>query len=591
MRVPLKLCASLAALVAVMGAGEALAQPAAPALQAAAAPASFGHYQPPKQFTEQVHSTFYVRLRDGTRLGVTVARPAVNGQAAPGKFPVIWHHTLSATQEAADGTGPRAAGFRSIPSLTDYGYVVVQVARRGNGQSFGTMRGYHERNEDADAYEMIDWLGTQEWSNGIVGQYGCSNTGDAAMHALTGDNPHLKAVFAGCFSWNKYDAMRRGGIFAQWGTGPTRTVAQDMAIAPVDEDKDKVLLHAAALEHQRATPLFELWKSMPYRDSWAPSVQSTFWQEGSVSSYAQQVRRSGTPLYIMGGWRDELRDQGLIARMNIPGTRILIGDWLHCQNDGFALVEEIHRFFDRYLKGIDTGLEAQAPIHYFVVNAGADHKGEWREAKDWPLPQSKETPYVITPAGLLAGTAPAKPLHQAFPVDYTVTCPEGGSGSTVQPCHLPGKGLSIAGKPLTAPLEITGHALADVWIAADTKDANLFLLLEDVAPDGHVRVVTEGRLKASLRKLDKAPWALPGLPWHRAYTEDAQPLTPNEPTRLQFDIMPTSYVFLPGHKVQFTFTGSDHRERARDPEAQPKTIMLISDSAHPSTVSLPVVAH
>jgi putative CocE/NonD family hydrolase len=360
---------------------------------------------------------------------------------------VIWHHTLSATQEAADGTGPRAAGFRSIPSLTDYGYVVVQVARRGNGQSFGTMRGYHERNEDADAYEMIDWLGTQDWSNGIVGQYGCSNTGDAAMHALTGDNPHLKAVFAGCFSWNKYDAMRRGGIFAQWGTGPTRTVAQDMAIAPVDEDKDKVLLHAAALEHQRATPLFELWKSMPYRDSWAPSVQSTFWQEGSVSSYAQQVRRSGTPLYIMGGWRDELRDQGLIARMNIPGTRILIGDWLHCQNDGFALVEEIHRFFDRYLKGIDTGLEAQAPIHYFVVNAGADHKGEWREAKDWPLPQSKETPYVITPAGLLAGTAPAKPLHQAFPVDYTVTCPEGGSGSTVQPCHLPGKGFPSRANP------------------------------------------------------------------------------------------------------------------------------------------------
>jgi predicted acyl esterase len=55
-------------------------------LQAAAAPASFGHYQPPKQFTDQVHSTFYVRLRDGTRLGVTVARPAVNGQAAPGRF-------------------------------------------------------------------------------------------------------------------------------------------------------------------------------------------------------------------------------------------------------------------------------------------------------------------------------------------------------------------------------------------------------------------------------------------------------------------------------------------------------------------------
>ena len=296
-----------AAMVALLGGAGAAAQ-TTPALQPAPAPASFGHYDPPRQFTGQVHSTFYVRLRDGTRLAVTVARPAVGGQPAPGRFPVIWHHTLSATQEALDGTGPRSAGYGAMPRMTDYGYVVVQVARRGNGQSFGTMRGYHERNEDADAYEMIDWLGTQAWSNGIVGQYGCSNTGDAAMHAMTGDNPHLKAVFAGCFSWNKYDAMRRGGIFAQWGTGPTRTVAQDMAITPVDDDKDKALLHAAALEHQRATPLFELWKSMPYRDSWAPSVQSTFWQEGSASSYAQQIRRSGAALYVVGGWRDELRD-------------------------------------------------------------------------------------------------------------------------------------------------------------------------------------------------------------------------------------------------------------------------------------------
>ncbi|HWU04014.1 MAG TPA: CocE/NonD family hydrolase, partial [Novosphingobium sp.] len=419
----------------VMPAAPALAQEAA--LVPSAAPASFGHYQPPRSFTEQVRSTFYVRVRDGTRLAVTVARPARNGVAVEGRFPVIWHHTLSATQEAADGTGPRASGFRSIPGLTDYGYVVVQVARRGNGQSFGTMRGYHERNEDEDAYEMIEWLAGQPWSNGKVAQYGCSNTGDAAMHALTVGNPHLKAVFSGCFSWNKYDAMRRGGIFAQWGTGPTRTVEQDMAIQPVDADKDKTLLHAAALEHQRATPLFELWKSIPWRDSWAPSVQSNFWAEGSVSSYADQVRRSGAAVYIVGGWRDELRDQGLIAHLNIPGSRILIGNWLHCQNDGFALVEEAHRFFDRWMKGIDTGIDAQDPVHYFTVDAAKPGGGEWRSARAWPLPQAQSVPFAITPAGLAQGGAVRSAFSRDFAVDYTITCPEGGSGSTVQPCHLP----------------------------------------------------------------------------------------------------------------------------------------------------------
>ncbi|MFM6852668.1 MAG: CocE/NonD family hydrolase [Sphingopyxis sp.] len=566
-------------------AGGADAGPAPGVLTPADAPSAFGHYQPPRIYTQQAVSSFYVPMRDGTRIAVSVARPARNGAAVDGRFPVIWHHSLSATQEPADGTGPRAAGFRSIPGLTDYGYVVVQVARRGNGQSFGTMRGYHDRNEAQDAYELIEWLARQPWSSGRVGQYGCSNTGDAAMHALTTQAPHLRAVFAGCFSWNKYDAMRRGGIFAQWGTGPMRSIAQDMAVQPIDGDADRTLLRQAATDHQRATSLFDLWRSMPYRDSWGPLVQSNFWSEGSVSSYADQVRRSGAALYIVGGWRDEFRDQGLIARMNIPGARLLIGNWLHCQNDGFALVEEAHRFFDYWLKGIDTGIAAQPPIHYLTI--GPD---EWRSTSQWPLPNAPLTPFAFTAQGLRHGAFRGPALNRSFAVDYTISCAAGGSGSTVQPCHLPGQGLSLAAPALSAPVEVTGHGIADVWIAADAADANLFLLVEDVAPDGSVHVVSEGRLKASLRQLATAPWALPGLPWHRAHAQDAAPLTPGQPVRLQFDILPTSYVFAAGHRVQFTLMGADHRERARPETGLPTRITIISDRAHPSTVHLPIVA-
>ncbi|MBC2665426.1 CocE/NonD family hydrolase [Novosphingobium flavum] len=581
--------APLALALSLLAAGAAAQDRTAPiagALAPAAAPSSFGHYQPPKAFTEQVTTSFYVPMRDGTKLGVLVARPARDGKPVDGRFPVIWHHSLSATQQPGDGVGSRAAGFVTMPNLTDYGYVVVQVARRGNGQSFGTMRGYHDRNEAHDAYELIEWLARQPWSDGNVGQYGCSNTGDAAAHAMTVNAPHLKAVFAGCFSWNKYDAMRRGGIFAQWGTGPTRTVEQDMAIKPVDTDPGKIELRKAAEEHQRAVPLFELWKSLPFRDSFAKSVQSTFWAEGSASSYKAQILQGGVPLYIVGGWRDELRDQGLIARMNIPGARILIGDWLHCENDGFALVEEAHRFFDRYLKGIDTGIEREDPVHYYTVGAN-----QWRSTPVWPLPQAKQTSFAFTAKGLVQGGFAGAPLKRDFAVNYGVTCVNSGEGPRMQPCHLPGNGTSLAGKPLAAPVEYTGHAIADLWVAADTPDANLFLYVEDVAPDGTVKVVTEGRLKASLRRENEAPWALPGgIPWHRAFAEDAQPLKPGEPVRLRFDVMPASWVFAKGHRVQFTVTGSDWRERARDPLSQPKSITLLSDLDHPSSVSLPLIA-
>jgi len=577
---------ALSLLAAGAAAQETKTVAAAEGLAPAAVPSSFGHYQPSKTYTEQVASSFYVPLRDGTKIAVLVARPAKDGNPVDGRFPVIWHHSLSATQQPQDGVGSRAAGFVTMPGLTDYGYVVVQVARRGNGQSFGTMRGYHDRNEAHDAYELIEWLARQPWSDGNVGQYGCSNTGDAAVQAMTVNAPHLKAVFAGCFSWNKYDAMRRGGIFAQWGTGPTRTIAQDMAVKPVDTDPDKIMLRQAAEQHQRGVPLFEVWKALPYRDSFSPQLQSTFWAEGSSSSYKPQILQGGVPLYVVGGWRDELRDQGLIAQANIPGARILIGDWYHCENDGFALVEEAHRFFDRYLKHIDTGIEREDPIHYFVVGPN-----EWRSTKIWPLPEATQTSFAFTRRGLAEGPFSGLPVKQDFAVDYGVTCVNSGEGPKMQPCHNAGQGLSVAGRPFGKPVEYTGSGVADLWIAADAPDANLFLYVEDIAPDGKIRVITEGRLKASLRKEGEAPWTLPGnYPWHRAFAEDAQPLKPGEPVRLRFDVMPTSWVFAKGHRLQLTLTGSDWRERARDPQAQPKAITLLSDKAHPSSVSLPLIA-
>lgn len=571
-----------------VGSAPAFGQEASASKASVPAPATFGHYQPAKVYTEQVATTMYLPMRDGTRLAVRILRPAIDGKPAPGKFPVIWHHSLNMVQDDMDGTGPRAGGFRWIPSLTDYGYVAVQVARRGNGQSFGTRRGYHDRNETQDTYEVTEWLAAQPWSTGAIGMYGCSNTGDAAMQALTVRPPHLKAVFSGCFSWNKYDAFRRGGIFAQWGTGPTRTVEQDTAIKPVDGDENKVLLTQAAKEHQLATPLFDMWKAMPYRDSWSSQVQSRFWGEGSVSSYADAMRQSGVAVYVVGGWYDELRDQGLIAHANLPGSHILIGPWKHCENDDFQLVEEAHRFYDQQLKGLDTGVSADAPIHYFTI--GAKPGTQWRSSAVWPLANTLPTAFFLSDAARLGEKRSGSGKGASFTVDYGVACPDAGTGSTVQPCHVAGAGTSFTTQPLKTASEVTGNAVADLWIATKAPDANVFLYLEDVGPDGKVKVVTEGRLKASLRKVDKAPWTIPGgYPWHRAYAEDAQPLEADVPTRLQFDVMPTSYVFQPGHRIQITITGADHRERARDVQATPPVIRVLTDARHASKVTLPLI--
>ena len=565
----------IAILLMALLAGPALAQQE---------PASFGHYQPAPSYDGSISASQYVTLRDGVRIAVRIDRPTQGGRIVEAPLPVIWHHTLSIAQQTADGAGERQSGYRRMQELTRFGYVVVQAARRGNGQSTGAMRGYHDRNEAQDAFELIDWLSRQAWSDGKVGMYGCSNTGDAVMHALSMRPPALKAAFAGCFSWHKFDAFRRGGIFAQWGTGPSRSIEQDMAVPPVDGDADRTILAQAAREHQLSTPLLEMWRQLPFRDSHSALTGSRFWAEGSAANYRQQIVLSGVPLYIQGGWRDELRDQGMIAHLNLPGSRILIGPWVHCDNEDFELLQEMHRFFDQHLKGIDTGIDRQPPIHYFTVNAPAG--SEWHSAQTWPLPQQQMQPWFLGGAALTQ--QPGRDGTNAFTVRTDIACPDAGSGSRIQPCHVAGSGISFAGSALRQPVEVTGNALVHLWIASSRSDANVFAYLEDVAPDSTVQVVTEGRLKASLRALADAPWQMPaGVPWHRGYAEDAAPLVPGTPVELTFDMLPTSWIFRPGHRMQITVTGSDHRERLRDPAET--RITVLTGRRHPSQVLLPVI--
>jgi predicted acyl esterase len=538
----------------------------------------FGDYKPQPTYSERVSQSLYVTLRDGVKIAVRIDRPAQNGVAVSQPLPVIWHGTLSIDSSAA----PSNHGLSDIPMLTRFGYVVAQVARRGNGQSFGLRRGYNDRNETDDAYELTEWFAAQPWSNRTVGIYGCSNTGDAAMHAMESRPPHLKAVFAGCFSWSKYDAWRRGGIFAQWGTGPQRTVEQDMAIQPVQGDENKLLLRQAADEHQQSTVLYDMWRGLPYRDSTSSVVQSRFWSEGSVASFAPQLRQSGVPLYILGGWHDELRDQGIITLLNVPNSRILIGPWKHCMNDGFALAEEIHRFFDTYLKGLPTNLADEPRVHYFLMH-GASGAGHWLSSATWPLAATQNVPLYLHEHALSAKPA-ARASQTRFSVSDKVSCPGSDLGPFMQPCHVEGEGASFQGESLKQALVVTGNPTARLEVSVDRSDADVFGYLEDVAPDGGVYVVTEGRLKASLRATATPPFKVPGTPWHRAYREDVSPLNIGERVELNFDLMPTSYVFERGHHVQLTVTGIDFRQRDRDPALSGEHVVVYSDSV----LNLPV---
>jgi putative CocE/NonD family hydrolase len=556
------------------------------------APSGFGHPLPVAT-NETVRSSSYITMPDGTRLAADIYRPAKDGATLPGTFPVILHATASRTRlgdtEERSGTGKFST---QMINLANHGYVFVAVERRGIAASFGVRRGYHDRIEAQDSQDLITWAAQQSWSNGKVGGYGCSNTGDAAMHFLTLPSPHLKAVFAGCFNWDKYSGGMRGGVLANWGTGPQGSMERDMASTPVDGDESKVLLRQAAEQHAANTIMLDLWSGMPYRDSVSPLTGTAFWEEGSIGTYVDQVRKSNIPLYVQAGWKDDFRSQSFIVLANLPQAKLIIGPWGHCDSGDFSMTAEALRFFDYWLKNVKNGIMDEPRIHYTTDNVSVSNT--WRGAANWPLVSAQETTLYLG-AHVSArnygfsqhkGAVGAKPA--SFQVDYNAVCARGTAlGPT---CPQDDKGITFTSAPLTADLEVTGMPLLDLWVSSTATDGPLFAYLEDVAPDGGIVMVSEGRLRASLRTINPAPYKLPsGMVWHGFYKADAKPLVPGMPVQMTFELMPVSHIFKSGHRYRLTLTGADPRERLRKQADPVPTWTIYTSAHHASRFVLPLV--
>jgi putative CocE/NonD family hydrolase len=542
----------------------------------AAGATQFGAPLPPGQ-NEIERTSFYIPMSDGTRLAADVYRPR-----AAGRYPVILH--ASAARNRLDEKDNRSGAGRfsvQMINLARQGYVFVVVERRGLGASFGVRRGYHDRTEARDSYDLTAWAARQEWSNGQVGVYGCSNTGDAAMHFLTtATHPALKAVFAGCFNWDKYSGGRRGGVLANWGTGPQSSVEQDMKSNPVDGDDSRAVLREAVQSHAKNTPLLDLWAGMPNRDDVSPLTGTPFWEEGSIATYGDAVRNSKVPVYIQGGWRDDFNAQGFITLANLTQpAKLIIGNWGHCMSDEFPMAAEALRWFDYWLKGVDNGIMNEPRIHYETVNAG------WRTTDQWPLPASRATSAFLGDGTI--GMQQPQPGKLSFKVDYQSVCAAGtGLGPT---CPQDDKGLTFTSAPLARDLELTGHPVADVWLSSTVEDGPVFAYLEDVAPGGGITMVSEGRLQARHRKLAKPQFAVPGIPWHSFNKADVEMLEPGKAARFQFDLLPISYVLKSGHRYRLTITGADPREKLRKTYSPAPTWTVWFDSEHPSQLVLPAV--
>ncbi|MFL6577027.1 MAG: CocE/NonD family hydrolase [Povalibacter sp.] len=547
------------------------------------------------RFSESFKTSQYVAVRDGTRLAVDIYRPAIAGRAVDERFPVVWVHTpYRRAYRDASGKEVNAVEGNQLGELVKHGYVVAAVDTRGRGASFGARRGFQDRTEANDAYDMTEWFAKQPFSNGTVGVAGCSYLGGSTWHSATTLAPHLRAIAPGCTDFDKFGFVSRGGITAQFNTRP-EDPGQDFGqgVLPVDEDRDGKLAAQAIASHAAGTAMAELWRGMPYRDDVSPLLGVPFWREASVATYAEQIEKSNVAIFIWGNWLDEGSFEAVLAFNNLNNPRKLwMGTWQHCQVGDFPMPTELLRFFDRYLKNIDNGWDREPPIYYRTVNATAGH--EWSSAKQWPLPEARARQLHLssTSSAQLTLDAASQESESHFPVNYQPKCKDAvNAGFMMWPCVVENAGTSFTTAPLSKDTHIAGHPLADLWISSTQPDADLFVYLEDVAPSGEIAIVSHGRLRASFRSEQAPPFRnFMGLPYHRGNREDVKPLTPGDRTHLRIDLLPTSTIVKSGHRLRLTIAGADPRQRSRNVQFDPPpTISIFSGGKYDSTLSLPVV--
>lgn len=595
---------------------------------------------PPSAYLEGRPATFtcpskpasrYVAMRDGCRLAVDVWLPD-GGEDSQGRFPAIliptpYYRRFALKSEAVGRTepSPNTAKYRDF--FVPRGYAVVVADVRGTGASFGTRDSFRSPTERDDYRELADWIVGEPWSNGVIGSTGISYLGAAAMFLASTGHPAVKAVAPLFAVWNTYtDHFYPGGVLLSGLAAgydelcvaldqdrrdflPKFPYFKDPGFAgpqPVDEDLEGAMVGEALREHRGNFRMPDFITEFRFTDDRLPYDPSFGAPSFSPYHYAEAIRPD-VAVYSVSGWMDGVGfANGAIARfLSLPNPKqhLLLGPWDHgarinvspfrdAEEPRFNILAEVLRFFDEYLIGLDTGLGREAPVQYFTMREEA-----WRAAPSWPPVEAVKSLY-LGQGNSLGPPSPAE--HQdTHRVDFTFgtgtkTRVERLAASDPREYYADWDGrdealLGYTSEPLAEAIEVSGHPVVSLWLASSEGDAAVHVYLSEVEPDGRVRYVTEGVLRA-LHRQEAEPerfqrWTWPFRDFSRA---NARPMVPGRAEELRFGLLPTSWTFAAGSRIRIAISGADCDHFAQVPHGRPPVLTVKHGPDFASRLELPL---
>jgi putative CocE/NonD family hydrolase len=512
-------------------------------------------------------------MRDGVVLRADVYRPD-----APGRFPAILRRTPYSKN--VEGMNAR------LRELASRGYVAIAQDTRGRYASDGVTVPHDEAE---DGFDTVEWAAGLPYVNGRVGMMGGSYVATTQLTAAGQAPPSLRAIAPSSSYKSRYDMVYQGGAFylsdgLSWNLGQAADVRRRRDGASFEERDGPIGLTAeerASLRSSwvwalplRSFDVLDLAELAPgYRWMLEHPSYDSWWETYDIGL---RHDRFETPALHVTGWYDTLLKgtlenyRGLRARAATArardGQRIIVGPWTHSgptlestsigevdfgPDAGMDYAGLLERWYDHWLRDDDDAVMDFGPVRLFVMGAN-----EWRDEASWPLDRAVTTPFYLHGSGT-AGTTPGdgrldtvapvgtEPTEQYVydPADPVRT--EASGGYSRAPAYSEVNAvrddvLVFTSPPMTEPLEVTGYIELVLWVSSSAPDTDFTAKLIDVAPDGSLRMLSDGILRARYRNGPREPTLL----------------TPGEPTELRIDLLATSNVFLSGHRIRIEVSSS-----------------------------------
>jgi uncharacterized protein len=496
----------------------------------------------------------YVTMRDGVQIALRIYRPD-----APGRYPALF--AVSPYQYETDDL-PHSALFlwHEVGPVEwyvrEHGYAYVHADVRGTGRSSGEFA-MLSRDEQKDLYELVEWIGRQEWSNGNVGGIGQSYYAWSQWWMGIVKPPALKCIapYDGCTDPYR-DAAYHGGIYSEFLVWWYNMVRSNTLHRAANRPTGRAMtrdLTAELIGHQTY-------------DDW--------WKERAALERIPEIK---VPVFSIGHWGK----QGLHLRGNILGyeaataeKKLLVTGYrdvfeVHAAFDDPKFHErELLPFYDRYLKNKKTGYESLPPVRVHVRGRDA-----LRDYPDWPPADSEMRAFHLAAASSKSvhsindGSLAAKPVRGPASTRFRYPDPQwrlGIAGIGPQGPDPVRRVLTFTSAPLAEDLEVIGNVVLELHVSSSNTDTDFFVRVADQSPQPAEEraqgrqpasiMVAKGWLRASHREKDEAR-SKPNRPW---YTHaNPQPIEPGKIYKFEIELMPCAYLFKQGHRIRLEIVNGD----------------------------------